>query len=417
MMKKRFGSVSVIAAVALAASALLVPSAHAATKKTILVWADETRGPQLAKLIDGNTTIAPGYVIQVKYFSALSALQAAWDKASAAGGPDVITGPASFASQGGKSGKLVPLPYGGILKSQIPVAGIAAVSFQRKIYGVPLDVDTTAFIWNKALFGATAPTTFKAMVDYYNANKVAKGFTGGFCAFEGTWGSQPVLTALGGGAWASKGSNADYSKVMLNSAALKTNIKSLLLGADGKSNGFFQWDGCGDAFKAGKIPFGNTGAWNFDGITKAGVGFGIGATPGLVAGTKGAQWVNYSGAYVTSFAASHGVDLGAKKLVMGWFASPEGQTAMSKLSGRPAANKIAAAAITDASTLGVATAALTGTPQVSPALDDKAGGSNWYDVLGSVYTDIFTKGKDVSTTLDAAAAILSKNFADAATNL
>ena len=416
MMKKRFGVVSVIATAALAASALLVPSANAATK-TIIVWADETRGPQLTKLIDGNTTIAPGYKIQVKFFSALTALQSAWDKATAAGGPDVITGPASFASQGAKSGKLAPLPYGALLKSQIPAAGIAAMSFQRKIYGVPLDVDTTAFLWNKTLFGAAAPTTFKAMVDYYTANKVSKGLTGGICALEGTWGSQPIITALGGGAWVSKGSNADYSKVLFNSEAFKSNVKSLLLGADGKSNGFFQWDGCGDAFKAGKIPFANTGAWNFDGIKTAGVSFGIGAVPGLVAGSYGKQWVNYSGSYVTTFASAHGVDLGAKKLVMGWFASPEGQTAMSALSGRPPANRISAAKITDANTLGVATAALTGTPQVSPALDDKAGGSNWYDVLGSAYTDIFTKGKDVSATLDAAAAILSKNFADAAANL
>jgi len=37
--------------------------------------------------------------------------------------------------------------------------------------------------------------------------------------------------------------------------------------------------------------------------------------------------------------------------------------------------------------------------------------------LGSVYTDIFVKGKDVDATLDAAAAILAKNFAAAAADL
>ena len=67
-----------------------------AAPKTITVWADETRGPQLKSLIDGNTTIAPGYVIRVKFFASLTALQSAWDKATAAGGPDVLTGPASF---------------------------------------------------------------------------------------------------------------------------------------------------------------------------------------------------------------------------------------------------------------------------------------------------------------------------------
>ena len=64
-------------AVAIAAAAGLlfagVTPAHAA--KTITVWADEQRGPQLKSLIDGNTTIAPGYTIKVKFFSALTALQ------------------------------------------------------------------------------------------------------------------------------------------------------------------------------------------------------------------------------------------------------------------------------------------------------------------------------------------------------
>jgi arabinogalactan oligomer/maltooligosaccharide transport system substrate-binding protein len=409
-MKKRFSAASVIAVAALALGAVAGTPAVAA-KRTIVVWADEQRGPQLKKLIDGNTDIAPGYTIQVKFFSALDALQSAWDKSSAAGGPDVMTGPASMASAGGKSGKLARIIVTSTLKSQIPSAGLAAMSYKGGVYGIPLDVDTTGFLWNKSLFGSTAPATFGDMVDYYKTNKSAKGLTGGICAFEGTWGSHAVLDALGGGAWAYKGSNPQFDKVLLNSSAFKSNVSKYLLGSDGKSNGFFQWDGCGDAFKAGKIPFAITGAWNFDGITKAGISYGIGATPGLTKGTYGSQWVNYSGAYVTSYAKVHGVDLGARKLVVEWFAGAQGQLAMSKLSKRPPANSVAADSVTDAQTLAVGKAATTGTPQISPALDDKTGGANWYDVLGGVYTDIFTKGKSADSTLDAAALILAKNFA------
>jgi arabinogalactan oligomer / maltooligosaccharide transport system substrate-binding protein len=412
IMKKRSGIIAALAAGALAITGFAVP-AHAANR-VITVWADDQRGPQLTKLIDGNTTIVPGYTIKVKFFSALDALQSAWDKSTAAGGPDVLTGPASFASQGGKSGKIAPLALGSV-KAEIPDAGWASMTYQRRIYGVPLDVDTTAFLWNKDLFGATAPATFQDMVTYYNANKAS--LKGGICAFEGAWGSHAVLTALGGGAWQTKGSNANFSKVMLNSPAFIANVKKYLLDSTGKSTGFFQWDGCGDAFKAGKIPFAITGAWNFDGITAAKVNYGLGATPGLTPTTKGAQWVNYSGAFVTSYAATHGVNIGAVKLVQGWFASAAGQLAMSLASGRPPANTAAASKITDPKTLAVGLAAQTGTPQVSPALDDKAGGSNWYDTLGSAFTDIFVKGNDVTTTLNAAAAILSKNFADASANL
>ncbi len=413
---KRFRAAGVLAVAALAVSVLAGAPASAAPR-TITVWADEQRGPQLQKLIDGNTTIAPGYVIKVKFFSALDALQSAWDKSTAAGGPDVMTGPASMAAAGGKSGKLARIIVTSKLRSEIPSAGLAAMSFKGSVYGVPLDVDTTGFLWNTGLYGTTAPATFADMVDYYKTNKSSKGLTGGICAFEGTWGSHAVLTALGGGAWGYKGSNAQYDKVLLNSAAFKSNVDKFLLDSSGKSNGFFQWDGCGDAFKAGKIPFAITGAWNFDGITKAGVKYGIGATPGLTASTKGAQWVNYSGAYVTSYAKTHGVDLGARKLVVEWFASTQGQLAMSELSKRPPASRSATALVTDPQTLAVGRAAATGTPQISPALDNKTGGANWYDVLGNVYTDIFTKGKSADATLDAAAAILAKNFANhASTN-
>ena len=408
---KRFRAAGVVAAAALALGAVAGSPAVAA-KRTIVVWADEQRGPQLAKLIDGNTTIAPGYTISVKFFSSLDALQSAWDKSTAAGGPDVMTGPASMAAAGGKSGKLARIIVTSTLKSEIPTAGLASMSYKGSVYGIPLDVDTTGFLWNTGLFGATAPATFADMVDYYKANKTSKGLTGGICAFEGTWGSHAVLTALGGGAWGYKGSNAQYDNVVLNSQAFKSNVDKYLLDSSGKSNGFFQWDGCGDAFKAGKIPFAITGAWNFDGITKAGIKYGIGATPGLTKGTYGAQWVNYSGSYVTSYAKTHGVDLGARKLVVEWFASTKGQLAMSELSKRPPASKTATALVTDAQTLAVGKAAATGTPQVSPALDNKTGGSNWYDVLGGVFTDIFTKGKSADATLDAAAAILAKNFAN-----
>ena len=415
-MKKRYGILGVVAASALAASALVVPSANAATR-TIVVWADDQRGPQLTTLLNGNSTIVPGYQIQVKFFSALTALQSAWDKSTAAGGPDIIVGPSSLGSDGAKSGKVVSTPYGAILKSQIPAPAISALTYQHKIYGVPTDLDTTAFVTNTSLYGASAPATLADAISWYNANKVSKGLTGGVCAVDGTWGTQGIITALGGGAWAIKGSTPDFSQTLFNSATFKANVSKYLLDSSGKSTGFFQWDGCGDAFKAGKIPFAITGSWNFDGFTKAGVKFVLSPVPGLTAGTYGQQWVNYSGAFESSYAKTHGVAIGAQDLLMNWFAGKDGQYAMYKSSQRPPANSLTAALVTDPLTLGVTQAGAHGMPQISPALDDKAGGTNWYDTLTSAYNDIFVKGKPVGATLDAAAAIINKNFKDAAASL
>lgn len=387
----------------------LVP-AEAATK-TIVVWADEQRGPQLASLLQNNTSIAPGYKIVVKTFASLTALQSAWDKATAAGGPDVITGPASFIS-GAKSGKLLPLVMTKLNQLQMPKAAKQALSYNGKTYGVALDVDTTAMYWNTE-FGA-APKTLDAMYNTYVTQKAAGKVTGGICALDGIWGAQPVITALGGGAYGFTNNNPDAKKVLINSSAFKTNVKKYLVDASGKSTGFLKFDGCADEFKAGKMLAANSGAWNVDGVTSAGIKFTLQPVPGLTATTKGAQWVNYSGAFVTSYSTKHGVSLGAKKLVADWMASQAGQIQMYAASGRPPANVKAAAAVNNAQTKAFAKAAATGIPQFSIWLDDKTGGSNWYDTASSALTNILVKGAAVDSTLDSAAAILKKNFANAA---
>lgn len=412
-MKKKLGLVGVIASAALVGSTLLVPSASAAPR-TLIVWADDVRGPQLATLIGGNTSIVPGYKIQVKFFASLTALQDAWSKASAASAPDILTGPAGFVLDA-KSGKLASIQPGSV-NSAFSKGAISAMSYAGKQYGIALDIDTTALVYNKTLFGSAAPTNMLSMINFYNANKTSKGLAGGICAVDGTWGSQAVLNALGGGAWDISKSHPNYTKVVLNSSAYIGNVKKYLLDSSGKSNGFFQWDGCNTAFSAGKIPFAITGAWNYGGYTKAGLSFGLSAIPGFNGGTA-TQWVNYSGAFLTAYASAHGVSIGARQLLLNYFASTDGQVAMYKASKRPPANGPAVAQVTDPLTLGVAQAAQSGTPQVSALLDDKVGGTNWYDTLGAFYTSVFVQGKDVATSANAAAVILQKNFNDAAASL
>ena len=377
--------------------------------KTIVVWADEQRGPALEPLLQGNTDIAPGYEIELVIFSGLEALQSAWDKASAADGPDVLTGPASF-TLAGRDGRLLPLALSDAVKQDLGSASLGALSLGGNQYGVPLDTDTTAFYWNTA-FGEM-PSTFADLVTVYEENRA--DLTGGVCFFDGVWGSQPFLTALGGGAWEVGADGApDFTTVKLNSDEFKANLVEFDL--TGANSNFAKWDGCGEDFKAGKIPAANTGSWNFDGIVEAGIEFELGAFPGLAVDTKGAQWVNYSGAYVTAYAADHDVELGAKALVAEWMASPEGQLAIATAQERPAVSSSAAESLGDNLKSGPFTlAGATGMAQFSAPLDNSTGGANWYEVLSSLYTSIFVDGDDASTALDEAAAIVAANFAEGA---
>jgi len=409
MNKKRIGVVGVIAAAALAVSALAVPSAFAA-KKSIVIWADETKGPALLKLVKDMDKTIPGYTVDVKSFASYTALQDAWDKATAATGPDILLGDGAFATKGAKAGNIQSLIISSATRMAFSKGAFEALSVNGRIYGIPTDVDTTGMIYNTAMF-ATAPKTIGEIYDYFIANK--SKLTNGVCSFNGSWGAQPMLTALGGGAWGYKNGVADFSNVVFNSSTFKANVKKYLIGADGKTNGFFSYDGCDTAFKAGKTPIALVGAWNMSSIEATSVKFAWGALPGTTAGTFGKQWGGVSGAYLTSYATTHGVKTGANQLLNKFFATEAGQLSFNEAQKdqRPLAHITAAAKTKDKNAAGVGAASVNALRQINGALGDKTGGSDWYGVLGDAMTDIFA-GKDVDTTLDKGAAVLKKNFAN-----
>ena len=192
MKKKQLGVIGAVASAAIIASALLVPSANAATR-TLTVWADDQRGPQLTTLLQGNTSVVPGYKINIKFFSSLTALQTAWANATAATAPDIYVG-AEDVTADAKSGKISPIQWGA-KNTDFSIGAINFVSYHGHTYGVPLDVDTTALVYNKAFF-PTAPTSLASMIAYYTANKSAKGLTAGLCFPDGVWDSQAFLTAM-----------------------------------------------------------------------------------------------------------------------------------------------------------------------------------------------------------------------------
>lgn len=414
MFAKKSRLVAATAVLALSVSGLAAFAPAYGATKTITIWTDESRGPDLKALLVGRTPVA-GHVIKVTVFSSRDALGAAWTNATAATGPDVIINDAGLATSGGKSGKLVPLTLPSSVRSQFAPSAFNALSYQGKVYGLPLDVDTTGLFWNTTLFGKKAPTTFAQMVNYYKANKVSKNLSAGFCAQEGSWGSYAVITALGGGAWNSKGSRVIPGQTKFNSAAFKSNINTFLLG---DAAGFLKVGGeCINDFKSGRIPFINTGGWNLSSMQESNVKLRQGQVPGVKAGTFGSPWAGYQGAYVSKFAKAGGVAAGANSFVVGFMANSLTQAQLSTLGNRPPASLIAASRVTDAALKQFARSGAQGTLQLSALLDNNAAGANWYDLVGDVWNKILNEGEPVSATLDAAAAKMIQNFRAGASSL
>ena len=412
MFTKKAKLAAALAVSALSASVLATVPAHAATK-TIVVWADDQRGPALKRFLDGNTTIAPGYTFKVSTYANYDALNSAWLKSTAASGPDMMFHPTGDAVTAAKNGKALPFTLSATAKKSISATALAYGQYKGKQYGLPLDIDTTALYWNNK-FGA-APKTFEEFVKRFLDAKAAGKATVGFCAGDGTWGSLPLLTAVGGGAWGYQkdGVTPDVTKVLFNSAAAVTNIKKYLVGSDGKSNGFFQWGGwdeCGQTWLAGNAMAMQSGSWRLAATQEKNIDFTLTNLPTVGGKGKTHQWSGFGGAFITAHAKTHGVLLGVQKAI-NWLASTEGSLSYAVAVNRPSPNTSVASKVSADARGFALSGANYGLVQENALLGDSTGGANWYDVLGTTYTDIFVNGKDVKETLDKAAAILSRNWA------
>ncbi len=414
MNRKRLGLLGVIASAALAISATVVPAAHAASE--ILIWADETRGPHLTTLFAANPNVVPGSTIKVVTFSSYDALGAALDKVTGTTGPDIFVGGNDWVTKMAKSGKLAPVTLTATQKSKFAATNFFDLSYQGKLYGVPVDINNVAMVYNTKLV-TTAPKTYGDMVDFYKANKVSKGLKAGLCITGGgmAWGGLSGLSALGADPYFMRAKGVPDVYKGFNGTTFGNNVKKYLLDANGKSNGFYPATdtGCADNFKAGLVPYATIGNWEWKTYEKLGFTMNFMPVPGVVAGTYGHMFGSVNGAFLTTYADKHGVAVAAKSLLTNYFASAAGQIAYEAIELRPPANLDAqsSASVSDAQKNMANAATLAGIPQIGAFLGSNAGGASYWDSSGGYWTAVLVNGKDPVVEGKKLAAIWKKNVA------
>jgi len=399
MNKKSLGISGVLATFALAFSSFVAPAASAADQ--IVVWADESRGPNLTKVIAAKGDWVPGYTVKIVTFSSFDALKDAFDKATDQTGPDIVVGANDWVPTGAKSGKLAPVTLTPAVKARFNPTQLFDLSYRGSLYGVPIDVNNVAMIYNTKLV-SSAPKTFGDMVDFYKANKASKKLKAGLCVAGGgmSWGAHSVFSALGADAYQSNSSDKIVYNRTFSYPTFTKNVKTYLL--DGKkSNGFFPASdaGCKDNFLAGTVPYAIIGNWEWKDYVAKGFDMNLMPVPGVADGTYGKMFGSVSGAMLTTFAAKHGVAAGAKSLLTDFFASTAGQVAYQAIEGRPPAEKGAQTnASVSAGQKGFgAAASLAGIPQIGAFLNNNKGGANYWDSAPAFWTAVLVDGKDVAT--------------------
>jgi maltose-binding protein MalE len=400
MTKKRYGVAGVIAAAALAVSGLVVPSAHA--NNTIVVWADDTRGKNLETVFKAKSDWVSGYTITVKTFSTFDALKAA-----------IVVGANDWVPPLAKSGKLATVTLTSSQRARFNPTSFVDLSYKGKLYGVPVDINNVAMIYNTNLV-KTAPKTFGEMVAFYKANKSSKGLKAGLCVAGGgmSWGAHSVFSALGADAYQFNSRDQIVYGRSFNGTTFGKNVRTYLM--DGKkSNGFFPATdaGCKDNFIDGKVPYAIIGNWEWKDYVAKGFTMNLMPVPGVTANKPGKMFGSVSGALLTTFAAKRGVEAGAKSLLTNFFASTDGQVRYQKIEGRPPTEKGAQAdSSVEAGQRGFGTAAaLAGIPQIGAFLNTNAGGANYWDSAPAYWTAVLVDGKDPVTEGNKLAAIWRAN--------
>jgi len=209
-----------------------------------------------------------------------------------------------------------------------------------------------------------------------------------------------MLSALGGSDYQMKNGAVDTSKAPINPADLAKNIKTYLLDANGKSNGFFPATdtGCKDNYLAGKVPFAVIGNWEWQDYMALGFQMNLMPVPGVKAGSNGTMFASVSGAMLTSFAAKRGVGAGAKDLLINFFGSTAGAVAYQAIELRPPAEKGAQAKVefTAQQNFGKA-ASKAGIPQIGSILNGTTGSKSYWDLLPAFWTAVLVNGRDPLT--------------------
>ena len=415
MTKKRYGIAGVLAAAALAVSSLVVPSAYA--NNEIVVWADETRGKNLEEVLKVNGDWVSGYKVTIKAFSNFDALKEAFDKATDASGPDIVMGANDWVPTGAKSGKLAPITLTASQKARFTPGQLFDLTYRGKLYGVPVDVNNVAMIYNTDIV-KTAPKTFGEMVAVYKANRASKSLKAGLCVAGGgmSWGAHSIFSALGADAYQF---NSRYKIVYgrsFNGTVFGKNVRTYLLDGKikGKSNGFLPASdaGCKDNFIDGKVPYAIIGNWEWKDYVDKGFTMNLMPVPGVSANKPGKMFGSVSGALLTTFAAKHGVEAGAKSLLTKFFGSTDGQVRYQKIEGRPPAEKGAAldATVSVAQRGFGAAASLSSIPQIGAFLNNNAGGANYWDSAPAYWTAVLVDGKNPVTEGNKLAAIWRENI-------
>jgi arabinogalactan oligomer/maltooligosaccharide transport system substrate-binding protein len=310
----------------------------------IVIWADPAHAPVIQELLPSGYKGTPVTVV-TKDPATVRADLAAVRSADA---PDVVWGDLAWTAELAGAGSIVPVTMTKKRRAQFSANVLNGSSVGGDRFGLPVQISNLALITNIKLV-PQQPTTFKALGDLglklvKDKKKVKVPFA--LPQGEGTspWTTFPLFSGVGGYLF---GKNSDGSlnvaDVGLASKALKANA-GLIDGwnAAGIIDSSLSADAAKTAFAKGRSPFWMAGPEQLADLLALDFPYRIGALPPIKAGTKAVPLLTIQGFMLTRFAAKHGVEDQARKLVGRFLSKAKSQQALAAASNWYPANTVAA---------------------------------------------------------------------------
>ncbi len=334
-----------IATALVAAGFVTAPAAQAADG--IVVWADPAHAPVIEKLLPEGYKGTPVSVV-VKDPANVRADLAGVRNAEA---PDILWGDLAWTGELAGAETIVPIPMTKKRRAQFRANVLSGSNVGADRFGVPVQVSNLALITNTKLV-PQQPATFAALSDLAlklvkNKKKVKVPFA--LPQGEGTspWTTYPLFSGVGGYLFGKASAGGlSTTDVGLASKKLKSNA-GLIDGwnASGLIDSSLTADAAKTAFAKGRSAFWLAGPEQLADLLALSFPYRIGSVPPMATGLKPAPLLTVHGFMLTRFAAKHGVEDQATKLVSRFFSKAKSQQELAAASGWFPANTKAAATV------------------------------------------------------------------------
>ena len=247
-------------------------------------------------------------------------------------GPDlVVTLPQDRLGQLAAAGVIEPMDKYVVSKSDLDKTAVQAMTYQGKLFGVPMFAESVALVYNKKLVTAP-PTTWASFLKTAQAN-TGNGKFGYLADLSNAYMNYGVISAYGGYVFKNNGGTVNVKDVGLANAGaakasaflndLRYKYNLVPEGVDGGA--------AKSAFTDGRLAMFLTGPWDMGDIKKAGIDYGIVPFPTPPGATgKWSPFVGVQGTMMSAYSKNKAAAAAFAKQI----SSADAQIAFNKAGGR-----------------------------------------------------------------------------------